>query len=148
MKNKESELDKILEKEYNVPEEVEEFANEIGGGWWNYRVIEKESRWTNKSGKEYFEKYFEIHEVYYKGDGEIWAWSEDQMNISFENVGEVAEIIKQIKKAIKKPVLKLVKDVDGEELVPTMKTLKQYKPSDLTNWKAEDFWEELENEPK
>lgn len=133
-------LDKILEKKYNVPEEIEELANDLSGGWWNYRLIEKENRWKNKAGKEYFEKYFEIHEVYYKADGEIWAWSENPMSIYFEDFKEVGQLIKQIKNATRKPVLRLVKGVDGkEELVPTMKTLKQYKETEISNWNSNDF---------
>ena len=139
------EIDKILEKGYNVPEEIEELANDLGGGQWNYRLIEKESHWTNKAGKEYFEKYFEIHEVYYKGDGEIWGWSENPMSIYFENFKEVGYLVKQIRAATRKPVLRLVKGEDGEEeLVPTMKTLKEYKKVDLSNWCSEDFWKEIE----
>ena len=144
---KESGLDKILEKKYNECEEIEELANDLSGGWWNYRVIEKENRWTNKADKEYFEKYFEIHEVYYKEDGEIWAWSENPMSIYLENFKEVGQLMKQIKKAIKRPVLKLVKGTDEEEeLVPTMKTLKQYKETELSDWDPEDFWKEIEME--
>ena len=135
---KENGLDKILEKKYNKCEETKKLADDLSGGWWNYRVIEKEHRWTNKAGKEYFERYFEIHEVYYKGDGEIWAWSENPMSLYIENFKEVGQLMKQIKKATKRPVLKLVKGIDGkEELVPTMKTLKQYR---------EDFWKEIEME--
>ena len=133
-----NEIDKIPEKEYNILEETEELAGDPGG-WWNYRLIEKESHWTNKAGKEYFEKYFEIHEVYYKGDGEIWGWSENPMSIYFENFKEVGHLIKQIRAATRKPVLKLVKSEDGEELVPAMKTLKEYKKVDLSNWCSEDF---------
>lgn len=95
--------------------------------------------------KEYFEKYFEIHEVYYKGDGEIWGWSENPMSIYFENFKEVGHLVKQIRAATRKPVLRLVKGEDGEEeLVPTMKTLKEYKKVDLSNWCSEDFWKEIE----
>ena len=144
--SKESGLDKILEKKYDVPEEIEELARSLSGGWWNYRLIEKENRWTNKSGKEYFEKYFEIHEVYYDGNGEIWSWSENPMEIYLENFGEINPLVKQIKKAVKKPVLKLVKGSEGEELIPTMKTLKQYKKSELSNWDPEDFWKEMGDE--
>lgn len=134
-------------KEPEVPkeilEEAEEVAKDWSGGWWNSRVIEKESRWKDKSGKEYFEKYFEIHEVYYNGEGEIIAWSQDPLGIYFENVKDVRPTIKQIKKAIKKPVLRLIKESeDQEELVPTMKTLKQYKKEDLSNFNLEDFWNE------
>ena len=148
MRDRKIKLDKDLEKEYNIPEEIEELANDLEGSWWNYRVIEKESRWTNKAGKEFFEKYFEIHEIYYKGNGEIWAWSENPMGIYFEEFGEVSQLMKQIKKAIKKPVLKIIKNQDGEEIVTTMKTLKQYKKSELSNWNAEEAWKEIENETR
>lgn len=139
----ENEIDKIREKEYHMPKEIEELIEDLGGGWWNYRLIEKESHWTNKAGKEYFEKYFEIHEVYYKGDGEIWGWSENPMSIYFENFKEVGYLVKQIKAATQKPVLRLVKSKDGEELVSTMKTLKEYKKVDLSNWGSEDFEKEV-----
>lgn len=132
-------IDKIREKEYNMPEEIEELIEGLGESWWNYRLIEKEISWTNKAGKEYFEKYFEIHEVYYKDDGEILGWSEDPMSIYFKNFKEVGHLIKQIKAATQKPVLRLVKSKDGEELVSTMKTLKEYKKVDLSNWGSEDF---------
>lgn len=144
----ENEIDKIREKEYNMPKEIEELIEGLGGGWWNYRLIEKEISWTNKAGKEYFEKYFGIHEVYYKDDGEILGWSEDPMSIYFKNFKEVGHLIKQIKAATQKPVLRLVKSKDGEELVPTMKTLKEYKKVDLSNWYSEDFEKEVKETKK
>lgn len=146
---KENGLDKILKKKYDIPEEMEKLADDLAGGWWNYRLIEKENRWKDKTGKEYFEKYFEIHEVYYREDGEIWAWSENPMSIYFEDYKEIGQLIKQIKNATKKPVLRLVKDDKGEEeLVPVMKTLKQYKETELSNWDTKDFWKDVENETR
>ena len=62
-------LDELIEKskDYEIPEEIEELAESIGGGWWNYRFLEIVQGST---------KFYELHEVYYDGDGKPWAWSD------------------------------------------------------------------------
>lgn len=141
---KETELDKLLDKEFEIPESVEKLANDLSGGWWNYRLIEKEETWTsNITGKEYFERYYDIHEVYYGADGEIWAWSENPMKIYFQSADEVKILIKQIKKASKHKILKLIKDKDGnDKLIPTGKYLKDITDKDISNF---NFAEEYSN---
>lgn len=109
-------------------EEAEELANEWTGGYWNYRLIEKENKWTGVDNKEYIDIYYEIHEVYYDGKGKVIAWSENPMSLYFENKHDVSFILKRIKKATKKSILKLVKKDNGDEdLISTNRFLKNIK---------------------
>lgn len=115
-------------EEYEVPEEVEEMANDLSGGWFNYRIIEKENSYEGKDGKQYTDIYYEIHEVYYNGKGEPFAWTENPISIWFEDKYDVKAIIQHIKKATKHTILKMVKDKYGDDsLVDTKKYIKDIK---------------------
>lgn len=116
-----------LKDRYN---DIEEFANEITGGWWNYRLIEKTTSWTGKDDKEYSETFYEIHEVYYDGNGQPFAWSENPMSIYFTDNKDVKIILKQIKEACKHNILRIETTKDGESLVSTNKKMKQIKYND------------------
>ena len=79
-------------------EEIEEFAETIGGGCWNTRIIEHTE---NK------EKYYAIHEVYYDKNDKPWAWSEEPINLVFEDKESFGEILRQCVEASEKPILKI-----------------------------------------
>lgn len=95
-------------------EEYEELSKSLHGGYFNYRLIEK--------GDDNY-KYYEIHEVYYDGNGEIWAWSENPTNLYFESIYDIKEEIRHIKDASKKTILKIVDD----NIIDTKKYLKEVK---------------------
>lgn len=126
-------MDNDENKDYNIPKYIDDFAESIEGGWWNYRLIEKESKWTDKNNKEHIDTYYEIHEVYYNGKGEIWSWSENPMSLYFESKYDVKECLKQIKQASKHNILKLEKHIDPEDnkeydrLIDTKKKIKDIK---------------------
>ena len=71
-----------------IPKEIEELADELSGGWWNYRIVEKSNSWIGPDGNRHLEKYYELHEVYYNGKGEIWSWTENPVGIYFESYEE------------------------------------------------------------
>lgn len=112
-------LDELIEKskDYEIPEEIEEFAENIGGGWWNYRFLEIIQGST---------KFYELHEVYYDGEGKPWAWS-DVVKLWFTDKYDYKHMIKSLKHAYKKTILRVVKDGEDEKLVDTNMTLKQIK---------------------
>ncbi len=111
---KEDEIKEILE-------EAEEIAKDFDGGWWNYRVIEKTEKWDSPFDRKiHTENYYEIHEVYYNGKGEIIAWSENSISLYFESYRDFKDTLKHIKQATKRSVLKL----EDDKLEDTHKLLK------------------------
>ena len=100
----------------DIKQEIKDFIDEISlawrGGYWNYRVIEK--------GTEDY-KYYEIHEVYYDGEGKIIAWTENPVDLYIEAVADIKFLMKRFKKAAKKPILR----IEDEDLVNTGKYLKK-----------------------
>ena len=53
-KNKEiNKLDELLDKDYEIPEHIEDLADSLSGGWWNYRLFENETKWKDTSNKEH-----------------------------------------------------------------------------------------------
>ena len=109
-------------------ETADYISEQLSEGWWNYRFVQITNTWTcNK--KEQSETYYELHEVYYDGKGRVICWSENPMSIYYDDYKDHKTVMKQIKKAYKKPVMKLInKDTDDETLVPLGKTMKQLYP--------------------
>ncbi|MCR4290069.1 MAG: hypothetical protein NUV86_07405 [Candidatus Scalindua sp.] len=66
---------------------------------WNYRVIEKYHKETDKST-------YHIHEVYYSDDGTIESWTESAVEPMGETVDELREDIRFFIKAFQMSVLK------------------------------------------
>lgn len=99
------------------------------GGYWNYRIIQKTNSYKLSSDKIISETYYEIHEVYYNEKNEIVAWSQEPMSIYFQNYNDYVITLKQIKKAIKYPILKLEgsEKENTEKLIETNKYLKDIK---------------------
>lgn len=114
-----------LDKE--IPDYVEELAEDLSGGWWNYRIIEKTEK-IELDDETYEDTFYHIHEVYYKADGSIWSWTERPVTIYFENYGDLKYVIRIIKKASNNHILKLVTDENGDNhLEETNKYIKEVK---------------------
>lgn len=110
-------LDKMIDDNIPIVAKIFKLSNLIGGGIWNYRIIEKSSNFYKE------EKYYELYEVYYNEKGEIWALSQEPMSIWFENKKELKTLLKQIKDATKRTILKM----ENDDLIDTGKYLKQIK---------------------
>lgn len=63
---------------------------------WNYRVLAHEFKG---------ELFFQIHEVYYDKNGNPDGYSENASPVGSESVKEINTVLKQMKCAVKKPVL-------------------------------------------
>lgn len=110
-------------KEYEVPAEVEEMAEELSGGYFNYRLVE--TIYTYSEDIE--EKFYEIYEVYYKGDDSIWAWSAEPVTLMFEDFEDATETIRHIAECCEKTVLRF-KDEKKEEIYDTGEKIEGYMP--------------------
>lgn len=73
---------------------------------WNYRVIRKPH--PDSQGASY-----EIHEVYYRDDGTVEAWTDSPVQPYGETPEELREDIRFLLQAFRQPVLEL-REVDGE----------------------------------
>ena len=139
IKKDESDLCVNLDIGKEIPCEIHEAADRFSNGYWNYRLIEKEDKWTGGDNKEYYSKYFVIHEVYYDGNNEVFAWTEEPIKLYFQVGDDIKILNKRLKKASKLPILKVIKEKDEdneeiEKLVSTNKYLKDYKYEDLSNF--------------
>ena len=63
---------------------------------WNYRVMRHAER---------LPPYYALHEVYYAADGRAVTWSESPMEVFGESVADVAEDLRLMLLALKRPVL-------------------------------------------
>lgn len=68
---------------------------------WNHRVIKKEL--TSPTGEK--ETCFEIHEVYYDGDGNPDAYTENAVSPFGESLEELRQEMKMFMDCLDKPVL-------------------------------------------
>lgn len=78
-------------------------------GFWNYRVILAEEQ-----GKE---PLYQIHEVEYSANGKVTNWSETGAAPFGTNLDELKADAERLKSAFEKPVLKVVRQQRGYELV-------------------------------
>lgn len=128
-------MQSLENKDNEIPKEVEELSEDLSGGWWNYRIVEKRDEWTsNQTGNKYYNISFVLKEVYYKADGSIWSWTEGDTALVFDNIKDVKFLFKAIKKAARHNVLKEVND----KMIDTGKRMKDYTEKDLCNF----GWEE------
>ena len=113
-------------KKYEVPPEIEELAESLGGGYWNYRIMQLE--YKDKYGRE---KWYEMREVYYDGENNIWAWSASPETFSVESIDDIKHLKEQTALAMIKPILAIKKDKEGkeyvEELTKTIYDIKEKK---------------------
>ena len=63
---------------------------------WNYRLM---------AHKYKYGVYFEVHEVYYNKDGVPNAYTESPITLNNETVKGLRWVLKQVKKATKKPII-------------------------------------------
>ena len=128
-------MQSLKNKDDKIPKEVEELSEDLSGGWWNYRIVEKRDEWTsNQTGNKYYNISFVLKEVYYKADGSICSWTEGDTALVFDNIKDVKFLFKAIKKAARHNVLKEVND----KMIDTGKRMKDYTEKDLCNFS----WEE------
>lgn len=59
--------------------------------YWNYRLIATEIIGGGEDSL-----YVGVHEVYYDGDGEPVAWTEDEVTVGGEDRDEVAKVLRQM----------------------------------------------------
>lgn len=114
-------------KKYEVPLEIEELAESLGGGYWNYRILQLE--YKDKIGKhKYHEIWYEMREVYYNKDDEPWAWSATPETFSITSIEDAKFLKQKVAEAMIKPILAVRMDEDGEEyLVELKKTIYDIK---------------------
>ena len=114
-------------KKYEIPPEIEKLAEDIGEGYWNYRILQIE--YKDKVGKhKYHEKWYEMREVYYNKDDKPWAWSSNPETFSVSSIEDIKYLKEQTALAMIKPILVIKKDKDGEEyLVELKKTIYDIK---------------------
>ena len=63
---------------------------------WNYRILAQEYKG---------ELWFGIHEIYYNDDGIPDMCTEDAVGVVGDNLAEISDTLKWMKKALKKPIL-------------------------------------------
>ena len=67
---------------------------------WNYRILAREYKGFNE-----IEVVFEIHEVFYNKDGIPDMCTEDPVGVVGDNLAEISDTLKWMKKSLKKPIL-------------------------------------------
>lgn len=104
--------------------EIEKMAEEIHGGWWNYRFIRFDDTIICPDNSIENISRYEIHEVYYKKDGSIWSYSESPLDLVLEDYDELKYLKREIKKALKRSILLFEGDEDDWTLIDTHKYMK------------------------
>lgn len=118
-----------------------EDSNKFSGGWWNYRWFEcvlpgaKEHKEKinslsySISNREILEdrKYYELYEVYYDKNGNVFAWCDVPLNMMTSSHKDINIMLKQIKKATNKTVLRIVNKGSQSEIEDTGKTMRKLK---------------------
>lgn len=109
-------------------EKAERISKKMSGGWWNYRFLEHTVTYTEEE-KEHFKKvyhdmfattadhdvlsdetYYDFIEVYYDGEGKIFAWS-DAQTVYCENKKDLRDLLKKMRKAARRNTV-ILKDGD------------------------------------
>lgn len=90
--------------------EAEKLAESISKGYWNYRLFEVCFKIDGVEMKE-----LEIREVYYGSKDEIVAWSGDCACLTGDTIKDIEESTKMMLEALKKPMLKVKRDKEGNE---------------------------------
>ena len=67
---------------------------------WDFRVLAREYRGFNES-----EVVFEIHEIFYNADGIPDMCTEDAVGVVGDNLAEISDTLRWMKKALRKPIL-------------------------------------------
>lgn len=119
--------------EDNIPKYINDLAESLSGGYFNFRFIEKIKVFEVK-GKQYFEKNFDVHEVYYYENGEIWAWSNEPIDLFIQNKYDLDDIIESLIKASKETILRLQDNGRDKKLIDTGLYLKSINKDYITNY--------------
>ena len=77
---------------------------------WNYRVLAREHRGFNE-----IEFTFSIHEIYYNKDGIPYMCTEDPVGVVGDNLAEISQTLKWMRKALRKPILSYSDFEEGEK---------------------------------
>ena len=88
---------------------------------WNHRVIRRSNAPSTDP-----EWNYQVHEVYYKEDGSIEAWTENPVAPVGEDLSELRSDISHYSEALEQPVLKEVKRNGKETLVEVNDELLQF----------------------
>lgn len=96
--------------------------------YWNTRIIKHIVKGKYDNGKEYHETYYGVHEVYYYKNGEPAMWTEEPIDVTFEDKEELEELLKQISDAAERTVLEL--DEKTGTLIDTKKLI-----GEVIKWK-------------
>ena len=86
-------------------------------GYWNTRIIKHNVSETFKNGKEYHEIWYGVHEVYYDEKGNIIGWTQEPIDVMFEDKYEFVDVLNSIVEASKHPILEELKDKDGNNYI-------------------------------
>ena len=103
-------------KNYEALPEIKEFIDSIGEGYWNYRIMQLE--YKDEYGHE---KWYEMREVYYDENDNIWAWSAGPKTFSVESIEDIKHLKEQVALAMIKPILAIKKNKDGNEYIKELK---------------------------
>lgn len=103
-------------KNYEALPETKEFIDSIGEGYWNYRIMQLE--YKDEYGHE---KWYEMREVYYDENDNIWAWSAGPKTFSVESIEDIKHLKEQVALAMIKPILAIKKNKDGNEYIKELK---------------------------
>ena len=129
MKKKEKNDEEWLEEHAQCDPKYDKMAEEIGNGWFEYRLVEVRKYWKNKNidnGKKHYTMWIEMREVYFDQNGEIWAFTANPTKLYFNTLDDMKFYIKAMKRAKRKNVLRLEKKGKKETLVDTGMRLKDY----------------------
>lgn len=85
---------------------------------WNYRIIRKTKRNPTKGGKPATLHFYDIHEVYYRKNGQPYMWTKDPVDAnSMESVADTVDaLIMMLRDINKNPVLEIRKVGKKEKL--------------------------------
>lgn len=103
-------------KNYEALPETKEFIDSVGEGYWNYRIMQLE--YKDEYGHE---KWYEMREVYYDENDNIWAWSASPKTFSVESIEDIKHLKEQVALAMIKPILAIKKNKDGNEYIKELK---------------------------
>lgn len=119
----------------DIPEEIEELANELSGSYWNYRwfKIEVETPEYDEdfqpTGNTQIEHYYELHEVYYDNNEKPFMWSENTTNLQMEDAEDLMDLFMKSMDAATKKVLLLKegKVIEIDEYMDKSDILAKYR---------------------
>lgn len=122
--------------ENEVPEEIEELANELSGSYWNYRWL-KTVVTTPKinddlevvEGETDEEVYYALHEVYYDKNEKPFMWADEPVRLYTENAEELMELVGRMLDAATKKVLMTENEkiLEIDEYMDKSEMLEQYQ---------------------